>query len=88
MVNTLHEQLLEATAPLLAGEVYSAARLNAPMAAARAVVELHAPEPCANGAECCLWCAGCSAGVDHSVAWVDCQTIKAVASALGVEIAE
>lgn len=89
MVNTLHEQLLdEIKSTELATQGFggnmSAESLGD---ALRAVVELHAPVPCrynlCNSPETHYVCSECGSAHSHP-----CSTVRAVASALGVETAE
>lgn len=93
-MSTLHEQLLAATEPRIAGTVLTSATVNAPLAALRAVVELHAPRPCTGMAELCAHldphnvCTTCGAA-DHYVigdpdSTARCSTIQAIARELGV----
>lgn len=92
-MSTLHERLIAATEQPLAGLQYTTGFLKAKVDALRAVVELHAPKPLFDGASGWtgdfLVCHGCDidgAGAERPE-W-PCSTIKAIASALGVEIGE
>ncbi len=75
-MSTLHERLIEATSPLRPGTVLRHSNVNAPWAALRAVVELHAPD-----AESPWACDHCSSlEIPYP-----CSTIQAIARELGVD---
>lgn len=84
----LHTRLLAATEPLMAGERYSVERLSGPVAALRAVVELHAPQDTypSGGSTGRPLCFGCDLGLhaDDHADW-PCATIEAIAEHLGVK---
>jgi hypothetical protein len=78
-VSTLHERLLRR----LDGQRLSAPKL---CAAVRAVVELHAPSPVQY--ERRLGCQGCESDGDFGPQDWPCETVKIIATSLGVEIGE
>lgn len=82
--NDPYARLLEITEPPAAGErgAVRPARLAEHLAVSRAVLELHKPE-LFGGFMACL---ACSPGMPPPilVMWSDCETIKAIADALGV----
>ena len=83
---TLRERLLAAAASRfhIWAPPPAADDLAARERAVRAVVELHAPRPCACAEAPHVICAGCPGHAIHA----RCHTIRAIADALGVQTGE
>ena len=81
-MDELYERLIELTPQHLAGERPTVRDWNKAMGVARAVLELHKPEFFGGH----IACLACSPGMPPPVLvmWSDCETVKAIAEALGV----